>query len=63
MATLDEILNIGVPALLILIILGFLYVKILEPYVVPMFAKLWARITEKREEKETIRYGKEIIYE
>lgn len=40
MATLDQILNIGVPALLIIIIIGFIWIKFLNPFVVPMFSRL-----------------------
>lgn len=64
MATLDEILNFGVPALLIIIVLGFLWVKFIEPWVVPMISKLWEKINEKREERTHEKhYGKEIQYE
>jgi hypothetical protein len=41
MPTLDQILNFGIPALLIIITLGFLWVKFIEPWCLPMLSKFW----------------------
>lgn len=63
MATLDEILNFGIPALLVIIVLGFLWVKFIEPWVIPMISRLWEKVNEKKEESEQKKYTKDILYE
>jgi len=64
MASIDEILNFVVPAVLILIAAGFLYTKFIGPWVVPMLAKLWGWISGSSEEihiskRKEISYGGE----
>ena len=61
MSALDDILNVGVPILLIVIVLGFLWVKFIEPWVVPMVARLWEKM--KGDGTQQTKYGKDIIYE
>ena len=61
MASIDEILNFVVPAVLILIAAGFLYIKFIGPWVVPMFAKLWEWISGSQDEVR-INRRKEIVY-
>lgn len=61
MGTLDEVLNIGIPILLIVIVLGFLWVKFIEPWVVPMVVRLWEKM--KGDPNQQQRYGKDIVYE
>jgi hypothetical protein len=41
MANLDQILNIAIPTLLFLIVFGYIYTKLLEPWVVPHLRNLW----------------------
>jgi len=40
MATLDDILNVGVPAILILVVVGFIWIKFLNPFVIPMIKNM-----------------------
>lgn len=61
MGTFDDVLNIGIPALLIIIVVGFLWVKFIEPWVVPMFARLWEKM--KGDGTQQTKYGKDIVYE
>ena len=58
---LDEALNVGIPILLILITLGFVYTKFLEPWVTPHILKLWNKMKEKTSE-ELPQRGQEIVY-
>lgn len=57
--TIDSILNWAVPILLLLIAFGFVYIKFLQPYVIPLFIKLGENL--KGNEKNSLK--KEIIYE
>lgn len=41
MVNFDEILNVGIPILLILIAVGFVYTKFLGPWLVPHLKNLW----------------------
>lgn len=64
MASLDEILNVGIPLLLIIIVLGFLWTKFFRPFVLPMLSDMWNKASEKREEaQQNKQYGKDILYE
>ena len=64
MATLDEILNIGIPFLLIAIVLGWLYVKLFSPYVIPMLKNLYEWMNGRSENNTSnAPVKKEIIYE
>ena len=60
MATLDSILNFAIPALLILVAFGFVYVKFLDPWVVPLLRKFWDWLNIQSENKK---FNKEIVYE
>jgi len=60
MGTLDSILNVAVPVVLLLIVIGFLWVKLLSPFVVPMISKLIGNIKDK---KQSISTKKEISFE
>jgi hypothetical protein len=40
-ANLDELLNWGIPALLIIITLGFLWTKFINPWVLPMVKSIY----------------------
>lgn len=57
----DTILNWAIPALLILIVAGWLYTKLLLPWVVPHIVNAWNRMRDKQEEAQST--GKEIVYE
>lgn len=61
MGAFDDVLNIGIPALLIIITLGFLWVKFIEPWVLPMLARMWGKITESTDNPSP--RGKEIVYD
>jgi hypothetical protein len=63
MAYLDSILNFGIPAILILITLGFLYTKVIQPWVLPLLAKLWEWMKGNKEEGSPATTKREIIYE
>ena len=64
MASLDEILNVGIPALLIIVALGFIWTKMLEPWAWPIIQKAWASIKEKQETQDgKVTYGKDIVYD
>ena len=58
MASLDSVLNFAIPALLIAIAIGFIYMKFLEPYLVPLIMKMWNYQSDKPNEHKQ----KEIIY-
>lgn len=61
---LDEALNIGIPALLIIIVLGFVWTKFLEPFCWPVVLKMWAAMKAKNEgEDGRVTTGREIVYE
>lgn len=57
----EEVMNIGIPALLIIIVLGFLWIKFLEPWVFPMLSKLWLWISGAAK-TEDVPIRKEISY-
>ena len=61
---LEDILNFAIPTLLLLIALGFVYVKFLSPWVIPMLSRLWewakgttANRTEGEFRRREISYG------
>jgi hypothetical protein len=60
MPTIDEILNFGIPFLLLLIAFGFIYTKFLSPWVVPWLVKFveWLKGTNIESSNK-----KEITYE
>ena len=47
--TLSQTLGWAIPTLLIVIALGFIYVKFLKPWVMPMLKNLWGWTTKQRE--------------
>ena len=61
MSAFDDILNVGIPILLVIIVLGFLWVKMIRPWVVPIILSMWERFSN-RPQTET-KYGKDIVYE
>jgi len=58
MAGIDTALNIAVPTILILIVISFVWSKIIDPLLMPHLKKLWEYMNEAGETKHT----KEIIY-
>lgn len=60
MATLDSILNFAIPALLILIALGFIYTKFIKPWVVPHLIRLWEYLNDSQSHTTHV---KEVTYE
>jgi hypothetical protein len=63
MANLDQIMNWGIPTLLLLIAIGFIWTKFLQPWVFPMFAKMWEWIKNSQEPTHNTSNRKEIAYE
>jgi len=61
MTTIDSVLNYGIPILLIIIVLGFIWIKFIQPYVLPMLQNLFEWMKGKNENKQT-KYSREIIY-
>jgi uncharacterized membrane protein len=57
---LDAILNFAIPALLIVIALGFVYTKFLKPWVVPYLIKFWEYLNDTQQNTTHV---KEISYE
>ena len=43
--TLDSILNVLMPVIIIGTVFGFVWIKFMEPYFKPMLIKLWDSIT------------------
>ena len=62
MASLDEILNFAVPAILILIVLGFVYTKFLEPMIIPWLKRMWEKTNTPTQEGGSSFRKKEIVY-
>ena len=60
MTTLDSILDFVIPFVLILLFIGFIYTKFLDPWLMPHLKRLIAYL--RGEGKEEIKV-KEIIYE
>ena len=46
MASIDEVLNFAVPAILLLIAFGFIYTKFLKPWVIPWLKEMWDKLNE-----------------
>ena len=44
-STFDSILNILIPALLIIVVVGFIWIKFLEPWGMPLLKKMWASMS------------------
>ena len=59
---LDAFLNFLIPAILLLIALGFVYTKFLKPWVVPHLIQLWEYIQNSNQQREGM-VGKELAYE
>jgi uncharacterized membrane protein len=57
---LDAILNFAIPALLILIALGFVYTKFIKPWIVPHLIKFWEYLNDSQSHTTHV---KEIAYE
>lgn len=63
MANLDQILNFAIPAILILVVVGFLWTKVLGQFLGPLFVRLWEWM-KGNGEKTTQHTGKrEIVYD
>jgi len=58
--TFDSVLSWLIPTILILGFVGFVWVKIFSPYVMPMLKKFWNWLNGKSEEQKTV---KEVTYE
>jgi len=43
--TLDSILNIAIPILLVLVVGGFVWIRFVEPWGMPLLRKMWAGMT------------------
>lgn len=41
----DEFMGYAVPTVLILIVVGYLYVKLLKPYVLPLLGDIFGRVS------------------
>lgn len=52
MGSFDDVLNWGIPALLIIIALGIVYIKFLRPYVIPLIQDAINYKKEKDGERE-----------
>lgn len=59
---LDEILNWGIPILLILIVAGFLWVKVLRDNVAPMLGDFFSKL-KNTNVNNPIKIQKEISYD
>lgn len=62
MASMAEVLNVGIPLLLLIIALGFIYTKFVDPWVVPMLKKFWEWLMVQNTSTNQPK-GKEIAYE
>jgi len=64
MATsLDSFLNFAIPALIIIIIVGWLYIKLIKPFVVPFIKDVIHPKSEEKEKEERTESVKTIEYE
>ena len=61
MVNLNEILNFGIPALLVLIAFGFIYTKFIDPWLMPHLLRFWDYLSNK--EVSTSTGKREITYE
>jgi len=61
MASFDSVLEWLIPVLLIVIIAGFAWVKFIQPFVVPMFIKMYNSFKGKSHEESN--KNKEITFE
>lgn len=59
----DEFLSWAIPALLIIITAGFLYVKVIKPLLVPHIITFWNWLTKKNEESQEASVQKVITYD
>ena len=60
MASLDDILNVAIPIILILIAVGFVWLKLLGPWLGPWLSKMWERLNNT---EINVHRKKEIVYE
>jgi len=58
--SLDSILNIVIPTLLILVVIGFVWTKLLGPWLGPWISNTWDKMIHR---EVPINMRKEIIYE
>lgn len=63
MSGIDDTLNWAIPALLIIIALGFVYTKLINPYVTPLLINFWNWAKGSTERQELGQHRREIIYE
>jgi hypothetical protein len=61
LADFDSVMNFLVPAVLLLIAAGFIYIKFISPWVVPMLSRLWEWVKGSGSSERSIR--KEISFE
>ena len=61
MATFDSVLSWLIPVLLVVVVIGFLWTKVFEPWVMPLVRKIIAYFKGKEHEEEHM--PKEIAYE
>lgn len=59
----DDALNFGVPVLLLIIAAGFIYIKFIGPWVIPMFSRFWEWAKGKSEGGSADNVKKEISFE
>lgn len=60
MASLDSVLNFVIPAILIVIALGFIWTKFIEPWVLPHAKRFWEYL---QGQNSKITRQKEVVYE
>ena len=58
----DQVLNYGIPILLIVVVLGFLWTKFLKVYVAPFLGDMWDKLKGSNI-KNPLKTTKEISYE
>jgi hypothetical protein len=47
MASMDEIMGYAIPGLLLVIAVSVVYIKFIEPWVIPAMERLWERMKPK----------------
>ena len=63
MVTLDSALNFIIPALLVIIAVGFVYVKMINPWIVPHLIKLYGWIQNDNPDVLNQPIRREITYD
>jgi len=62
--TLDQILNVAVPVVIILIVVGFIWIKFLSSWCTPLLVKFWEWLKSGGTSSVHVLSGKkEIVYE